>query len=81
MQGCVMHMLYNIKYCEFWSDEALKFTISILIAGCLSVDGRLCEYGYLVSQLPVIWEWGLGMGFCFSDADRLWARVNLSSSG
>ena len=81
MQGCVMHMLYNIKYCEFWSDEALKFTIIILIAGCLSVDGRLCEYGYSVFQLPVIWEWGLGMGFCFSDADRLWARVNLSSSG
>ena len=81
MQGCVMHMLYNIKYCEFWSDEALKFTIIILIAGCLSVDGRLCEYGYSVFQLPVIWEWGLGMGFCFSYADRLWARVNLSSSG
>ena len=81
MQGCVMHMLYNIKYCEFWSDEALKFTIIILIAGCLSVDGRLCEYWYSVFQLPVIWEWGLGMGFCFSDADRLWARVNLSSSG
>ena len=81
MQGCVMHMLYDIKYCEFWSDEALKFTIIILIAGCLSVDGRLCEYGYSVFQLPVIWEWGLGMGFCFSDADRLWARVNLSSSG
>ena len=54
MQGCVMHMLHNIKYCEFWCDEALKFTISILIAGCLSVDGRLCDYGYSVSQLPVI---------------------------
>ena len=43
-------------------DAIWDICIVQMIAGCMSVDGRLCDYGYSVSQLPVIWEWGVGIG-------------------